>query len=311
MKQTSTLATLALLSATSASAITVTANNDANALVNNILGTGVTLVGTPTLTAVPNQTGIFTGGGAEVGFNSGIVLTTGDVNSIAGSNTNGIETTGVGVVSNNDTSTDLNTAGAPEIPGSFDAASLAFDFQFGDGSVGGSVNFAFTFASEEYVDFVGSVFNDEFQLLVDGVNLGTINGQKVNVNNVNAQSNSANYVNNVDNTDGIPNAGLGLTFDGVTTTLLASSGALGAGTHSARFVVADVADGLLDAGVFIQAGTFNQDVPSTVPTIPTTPTKPPVPTVPPVSVVPLPAPILLLMAAFAGLGFLGSRRRTA
>jgi hypothetical protein len=278
-----------------AQAVTITTTDDATTLVNTILGAGVTVVGAPTYIGNTTQSGTFTDGAAEVGFASGIVLSTGNANDIPGPNDNGTETRGVGNTADDDINTSLGTAGAAEITNSNDAAVLEFSFQFGDGSIGGEVNFAFVFASEEYIDFIDSAFNDEFQLLVDGVNLGTIGGSDVNINNVNDVANSGSYINNVENTNGIPVAGLDIGFDGLTTILIASSGLLGPGVHTAKFIIADVADGFLDAGVFIQAGTFSPDNPND----------------PPVPEIPIPAALPLFLSGLVGFRFLRRRRKQA
>jgi len=65
-----------------ANALTVSATSDAGTLVSNILGTGVSLVGGPSLTGVANQQGTFSSGLAEVGFGSGVVLTSGNATSL-------------------------------------------------------------------------------------------------------------------------------------------------------------------------------------------------------------------------------------
>jgi hypothetical protein len=280
----------ACLAATSASALTVTPTSDADALVSTLIGPGVSLIpGTASFTGDPGQAGTFSNGLDALPISAGVVLSSGLVSEIPGPNTNGPESVGVGDSTDDDLSTDFGGAGAPEIANSFDAASLEFEFQFGDGSVGGEVNFGFVFASEEYIDFIDSEFNDEFQLLINGTNVGLIGGVPVNINNVNNTSNSGCYVNNVSNTDGLPNAGLGFKFDGRTCFLTASAAGLGAGTHTARFVVADVADGILDAGVFIQAGSFSPDDPRPD--------------------IPVPAALPLLLTAVGGLA-LAARRRS-
>lgn len=59
--------------------LTVTASTDATALVNALLGPGVTIVGTPTLTSTAEQSGLFSGGASiGLGIDSGVVLTTGN-----------------------------------------------------------------------------------------------------------------------------------------------------------------------------------------------------------------------------------------
>ena len=291
MKRTAAIAAIAFsLFATSAHAIVISQTGNATTLVNNIIGPGIVVVGTPTFQGAATQGGTFSSGSAEVGFSSGIVLHTGNVNEIPGANSNtGTETRGVGSPGNNSLDVSVGSGGTALIPSSFDAAVLSFEFQFGDGSIGGDVNFAFTFASEEYIDFIGTQFNDAFVLLIDGVNVGLVGGVPVTINTVNDVINSAFYVNNVANTNGIPNANRAIEFDGLTTTLIASALNLGSGTHTATFAVADVGDSRLDAAVFIQAGSFSPNIPT--------------------NDVPLPATLPLMATAFAGLGFIGWRRR--
>lgn len=255
-----------------AASITITTNTNALNLVNNILGPGVTLVGAPTFTGGATQAGTFVDGASTVGFNSGIVLHSGDVQQIPGPNNNAAlpETRSSGALNGEDVSVDTLTAGDPDLSGlagfpTFNASVLEFDFQFEDGSVGGDINFNYVFASEEYVNFIDTEFNDVFAFFIDGVNIGTINGDPVTVNTLNDVANSSLYVNNVDNTDGIPNANLDFSFDGKSVVLTATALGLSPGAHSVKLAVADTSDGILDAGVFIQQGTFNPDVTPAVP----------------------------------------------
>lgn len=241
----------------------VVATSNATTLVNAIVGPGITVVGTPTYTGSANQSGTFTNGG-NLGFASGIVLTTGNATAISGSNGSGVETLG-GNINNGQFSAADNLSvdlGAPGSSG--DLVELFFQFQFGDGSAGGDLFFKYVFASEEFLNYVGSQFNDTFQLLLDGKNIALLgNGLNVSVNNVNPSSNPSQYVNNVNNTNGIPNLQIDIKFDGLTVVLTAKALGLAPGVHTMKFLLADVGDGLLDSGVFIQAGTFNnQDTPN-------------------------------------------------
>ena len=245
-------------------AIAVSPTTDANTLANAIIGPGITVVGTPTLVGIPDQQATFTGGAGSVGFDDGIALTSGDVNQVPGPNTAFAETLGSqNTGPADDISTDLGQAGDSDLDtlvgsSTFDANVLQFDFQFGDGSAGGDLAFNYAFASEEYINFVGSGFNDVFALFVDGQNIAELpDSTPVTINNVNPTSNSAFYVNNVENTDGFPVAGLDFHFDGRTTVLTAEALNLGPGTHTMKFAVADTSDGILDAAVFIQGGTFS------------------------------------------------------
>lgn len=283
---------LALALPTSAMAtVLITPTNSATTLANNILGAGVTVIGTPAYTGVTNQSGTFTNGNSSgIGFDSGIVLSTGNVTQIPGANGNGPENVGVGDLGD-DISTSLGQLGDTQLStivgtSTFDAAALQFDFQVGDGSAGGNLFFNFVFASEEYIDFIGSQYNDVFALFVDGVNVALLpSSAPVSINNVNCNTNNAFYKNNVAGNCVKPNLGLDISFDGLTTVLTAQQLNLTAGTHNMKFVVADTADGILDSAVFIQAGSFSNTNPNQNP-------------------IPEPATLALLGLGLAGLGMM-------
>jgi hypothetical protein len=171
------------------------------------------------------------------------------------------------VTSADDLSTSVGTAGDSQLSSlsgftTEDASVLQFDFRFGDGTIGGDLFFNFVFASEEYINFVGTEFNDVFGFFVDGVNIATIGGQAITVNTVNGTTNSAFYRNNVDNTNGYPNLGLNVRFDGLTTVIVAQRLGLGPGTHTMKFAVADASDSILDSAVFLEAGAFSSENPN-------------------------------------------------
>jgi len=253
------------LTAGSASALSITSTTTATDLTSEIFGAGITLVpGSASLIGVAGQAGTFSGGGATVGFDEGIVLMTGMVSDIPGFNTNGIappETVG-GFETTSDIDTEYLTAGDADLDAivapfiTFDASVLEFEFTFGDGSSGGDLEFDFVFASEEYIDYIDSGVNDVFGLFVDGVNLAKAGSDFISVDTVNHEDNSAFYINNVGNASGLPVAGLEIKFDGLTTVIKARALGLGPGEHTVKFAIADTSDGRLDAGVFIRARSF-------------------------------------------------------
>lgn len=209
--------------------IVVTPNSNATDLVNAILGTGITVSNQTLSTDTTDGVGTFTGGNSSgLGFDTGIVLTTGVTGCVPGPN---------------------DVAGCT---GAGESASLSFDFT----STSGDVFFSYVFGSEEYNEFVGSNFNDRFELRLDGTNIALLpgGGGVVEINNVNNSSNSAFYR---DNTAG----GLNLQYDGLTTVLTASALGLAAGSHSFEFFITDVGDTILDSGVFISGGTFSDTTP--------------------------------------------------
>jgi hypothetical protein len=223
-------AAVAAISAQAAPVVTVNAN--ATALATAIVDTTTVTISNATLTnANTGASGTFTNGGAGVGFESGILLTTGDA-ACAGT-----------------------TAGSTTFcSGGGATTELSFDFT----STTGQVFFQYVFASEEYNEFVGSGFNDSFQLLLNGVNIALLpGGQEVTINNVNCGSNAASYRNNsAPSTTACPNLNLDIAYDGLTVVLTAS-GNVGTGTNNFKFRIADVGDSAYDSGVFVKAGSFS------------------------------------------------------
>lgn len=236
----------------------ITGNVSATNLAATVAGAGIN-VSNATLTfggasTLPAPTGTFTGGTSTVGFSDGIVITNGGIACATGSNTTG----GCGL--------DRGTNNGSNV---FDRTTLSFDFT----STSGQVFFQYVFGSEEYNNYVGSSFNDGFELLLNNVNIGVVPGNAgvVTINNVNCLTNSAFYRNNSSELlgDGTacpvnqPNLNLDIQYDGLTTVLTAS-GTVQAGTNNFRFSVFDRADGILDSGVFIRAGSFSATNPNAV-----------------------------------------------
>jgi hypothetical protein len=229
----SVIATVAMsLLAGPASALVVNASNDANSLASFLGGTGITISNAVLSSASPTGSGTFTGGASAIGFDQGVLLTTGTVDCAPGPNTSS-SCTGPGTTS-----------------------SLKFDFTTSTGNV----FFNYVFASEEYNEYVGSPFNDQFQLLLNGVNIATLPGNAgaVTINNVNQNTNSQFFRNNT----GTGSLNLNTQYDGLTTVLNASATGL-SGKNTFEFKIADIGDASLDSGVFIQAGTFAASLPPT------------------------------------------------
>lgn len=239
-------------------ALVVSTNLDATALATTLAGSGVTITGATLTTNTTGGVGTFSGGNSTgLPIDAGVLLTTGTLGNAVGPN----DTTSA-------------TGG-----GSF--AQLDFTFT----TTTGSLFFNYIFGSEEYLEFVGSGFNDSFQLLLNGTNIATLpnGGGDVTINNVNPGSNAAFFVNNPQGTGPYD-----LQYDGFTTLLTASATGLGTGGNTFSFRVNDIGDAVLDSGVFIQAGSFGGVTPPTG--------------------VPIPGAIGLFGLALLGLGAVARRR---
>ena len=224
------LAAALAIAAAPASAIVVTSTTDATTLASTLAGSGVTVSNAVLTTASPTAAGTFTAGG-NIGFDNGVLLTTGTVACAVGPNSSS------------------NCGGAGT------TTSLKFNFT----SATGNIFFNYIFASEEYPEYVNQEVNDEFQLLINGVNIALVPGtnELINVDNINANKNSAYYRSNA-------NGSINTGYDGLTTVFTAEAFGI-SGTNTFEFIIRDVGDSAYDSAVFLQAGTFSAEPPADIP----------------------------------------------
>ena len=236
----------------------VTPTGDASLLANSLLGAGVTLVGTPTLTGgnldnSNSSAAIFSGGlSTGIGIDDGILLTSGYANLVTSSNDSSGHTGSFG---------GLGDAQLTDLAGvaTNDATVLSFDFT----TTTGDLFFQFAFASEEYNEYANSSFADTFGFFVDGINIAVLPGTSIpiSINTVNGGNplgtdpKNPGYFHN--NDDGH----LNFSYDGFTDVFTVSALGLSAGTHTIKLAIADGSDFNLDSGVFIKAGSFVTEPP--------------------------------------------------
>ena len=218
----------------------------------------------------PNGIGFFEGPDSIVGFNRGIIISTGNVALAAGPNSD----TNVGSILEGQTNDpDLSLTSTGDV---FDRSGLEFDFI----PLQPTVTFRYVFASEEYCEFVDAAFNDIFGFFISGpglngpfsegaVNLALVPGTNlpVSINNVNYAANRNFYLDNeFPNVRNIANCGGTsargprfelIEYDGQTVVLTASVDLQLCETYHIRLLVGDVADGDLDSAVFLEAGSFD------------------------------------------------------
>ncbi len=238
-----------------------------------LLGAGV-LIGNVKFTGEKHAIGLYQDSTNQLGIKQGIVLTSGNAYYILGPN----KTPRSGWASNAPGDSDLNSIARGN---TYDASILEFDFV----TMSENLTFDFVFASEEYLEYVGSKFNDVFAFFIttpEGtqVNIATLpDGETpITVNTVNNELNSQYYIDNaytnvtdpfiwdVRNRKVITNENYQkeeqppayfTQFDGFTTVLQAKATVMPNEVYHIKIAISDVGDGILDSGVFLKAGTFS------------------------------------------------------
>ncbi len=226
---------------------------------NYLIGTGIT-VSNVTYTGAPVASGTF-GGTSNIGFTSGVLLTSGTIqNAIGPNNQSGI--TGANSLVGD---ADLDLIMNPYL--SYDASILEFDFI----PTSDTVKFRYVFSSDEYMEYAGGGINDGFGFFISGpgisgpysnnsTNIALIPGTTipVTINNLNLNVNPQYYF---DNGNGLGSGtapdGASIQYDGFTVPLTAIHAVQCGQIYHIKIAIADGSDGILDSGVFLEAGSFS------------------------------------------------------
>lgn len=242
-----------------------------------LLGEGVEIFNV-TYSGDLDQIGSFDANNSNILIPEGMIMATGSCSNVIGPNDSGSSTTGGGNFQVNDPDLDqLSTFNTN------DAAVLEFDFI----PTGDSINFNYSFGSDEYNEYVCGSVNDAFGFFLSGpgingaysnnaINLAVIpntNGTPVTINSVNngnvgsagsanncAQvdpnwmNNTAYYVDNENNGDA--NA---TQLDGFTVVLVAEAAVQCGQTYHIKIAIADAGDTAFDSAVFIEGGSFSSN----------------------------------------------------
>jgi gliding motility-associated-like protein len=246
----------------------VTPESTAMALVQKLLGGGVT-VSNVSLVADPLATGFFNNiSGTFLGIDSGIVMSTGRVKSVRPTDW-GVDGDGTVTAQNADATTEFGLPGDPDLAASIgvpvgdtrDAAILEFDFV----PVGDTIRFNYVFSSEEYTPAFVCDFNDAFAFFITGpgfpvpVNIALVPNTllPVSIFNVNdvpgggCPNNTMYYIDNRVNTF--------FTHDGHTRVFTAWAKVVPCQTYHLKLVIADVIDEQFDSGVFLEAKSLSSN----------------------------------------------------
>ncbi len=215
--------------------------------------------------------GKFSSGLTNIGFATGMIMATGDINVAPGPNDQ--DGAGGGGASGGDSDLAGISAGAQ-----YDAAVIEFDFT----PTQTPLTFQYAFASEEYCEYVNTAFNDVFGFFISGPGIpGTQNlavipttNIPITINTINHVTNSGLYshntpagLNNCENggvsgtlPPATPASGPGpseLQYDGFTRKMTAIAQVIPCSTYHIKLAIADIGDGVWDSAVFLKAGSFD------------------------------------------------------
>lgn len=236
-------------------------------LVNALFGpgSGITVVGDVHYEGSNLAAGLFTGGAGildafedshapgYVPFNSGIVLSTGQVASQVLGNFGNDQSGNLGQAGNS--ILDPLAGGATH-----DASVLTFNF-IPDANV---ITLRFVFGSDEYLEFANSIFNDVFGIFVNGVNYARVpdtgngspgSGEVISVNNLNHLRNSNLFIDN-SYLGGVPLGPLSVEMDGLSRVITLQAPVRRGEVNTMTIAIADTQDFIYDSSIFIQGGTL-------------------------------------------------------
>ncbi|WP_425040422.1 Hint domain-containing protein [Primorskyibacter sp. S187A] len=231
--------------------LTYDTSADARTMAETIFGKGVTVVDA-TYTGDARSAGLYSNGdsiapGATPG-DEGVIFSTGRVEDYTNEtgDRNTLDWTSTNTEGEDD-NTDFNDAAGTR---TYDASYIDVDFI----PTGDVMTMQFVFGSEEYPEFVNSVFQDFVGVWINGkqVELSIGNGD-IDPGNVNEADNTNLYV---DNADGVVNSEM----DGLTITMTLTIPVMRDEVNSIRIGVADVADASYDSNLLIKAGSVQTEL---------------------------------------------------
>lgn len=222
----------------------------AMALAKALVGDGVTVVSAK-MEGSSDSFGSFSGAGNIVGFDEGLVISTGRTE---------------GIFSNGSQEHFSTLMGGEAFMGSekigFDADKNFYDYtmlEFTYIPTEENVSFQYGVASEEYPEYIDFYF-DQFVLLVNGVNYALVpgTGELVTIGTVNHNNNAIYYRGLGDSAGSVAISDSNFVFDGMTT-VFSVSAAVNPGVENTICVaIADRGDSVFDSAVFIKAGSVKE-----------------------------------------------------
>ena len=226
----------------------------ATQVAQELVGPGVT-ISNAKFTGAPVAAGTFSGGSGIIGFDKGIILSTGNIADVKGPNDTGNKGTA------NNTAGDAALSALAGVT-TYDAAALEFDVT----TKGKTLFFSYVFASEEYNNYVGSKYNDVFAFWLNGVNYATVGSpaKPVSINTINDGTNGDGVGAThpelfVNNNYGTAASTLNTQMDGLTKTLTFIAPIKPNTSTHLKLAIADTGDSSYDSVVFIKADSLATD----------------------------------------------------
>ena len=243
-----------------AAKLVVTQGNAPTDLITNVLiGGNCFDVSNIKATGNSNSRGSFSNGQTSVNISTGVVLCTGPTSVLPGPNDLPNVNGGFSNNSTDDPHLTSLTSG-----NQYDVSIIEFDFK----PTANMVQFDFVFGSEEYCEYVNSIYNDVFGFFISGPGITGVKNlavlpdgvTPVAINNVNHLKNQAFYRNN--NTfgtcTGLSTVGLSdIQLDGFTSVLTATANLIPCQTYHIKLAIADIGDANYTSAVFLRANSFD------------------------------------------------------
>jgi len=239
-----------LLNSTINAQINTTGGLTAQQLATILAGPNITVTNA-SLTGGGTASGSFSGVNSDIGFDNGVILSTGDISEAPGPN----NAVGIGANLGQSGTAQMTTLAGVN---TFDAITLEFDFEVQSSTI----QFNYVFASEEYPEYAppnNSSFNDVFAFYISGpgitgeenIALVPNTTNPVAINNINPVTNNQFYIDNTGGSD--------IQYDGFTTVLEAKKNNLTpCNTYHLKLVIADAGDGVYSSAVFLQENSLIQ-----------------------------------------------------
>jgi hypothetical protein len=215
-----------------------------NTLVAKIVGPGISYSNV-TYRGTKGSAGFFSNGSSIIGIPQGVILSTGEIHNVIGPNVYDSISGYNGLPGDSD----LDKL----IPGlqTHDATVLQFDFK----PTTNVIKIQYVFSSDEYNEFVDSLFNDVFGFYVNGKNIAKLpDSANVTINNINLKRHTAFYRNN-DLDDG--GGAINTEMDGLTTVITSMVSVTPNKLNHMKIAIADATDYVYDSNVFIKVDSLS------------------------------------------------------